>query len=186
MERLFTPCTRLHDILRSHFVGGRRQVLQELNLDVSTEELLTAERAFTYADLYATLGNEDTVAWLTTHAAVAREGGLAMNAWEQLDERCCFSFSADGKQVVALARSPEHLLEICNVVVRLLTASVVHSVRLSYYTPDLFLHAPTLAYLMEQCQSLEALRLEKIDLDEDQCRVLGCYSRPGLDIMLKY
>jgi hypothetical protein len=29
--------------------------LQELDLDVSTEELLSAERAFTYADLYAML-----------------------------------------------------------------------------------------------------------------------------------
>jgi hypothetical protein len=30
---------------------------KELNLDVSTEEFLSADRAFTYADLYAMLGN---------------------------------------------------------------------------------------------------------------------------------
>jgi hypothetical protein len=64
MERLFSPCTRLHDILESQgrlgIFEGRRQVLQELNLDVSTEELISTERAFTYAGLYAMLGNEDT------------------------------------------------------------------------------------------------------------------------------
>jgi hypothetical protein len=62
MERQFSPCTRLYDILenqgrlerfRDHHPVG----LQELNLDVSIEVLLSAERAFTYADLYAMLGN---------------------------------------------------------------------------------------------------------------------------------
>jgi hypothetical protein len=70
MERLFSPCTRLHDILESQ---GHLQPLEnanELNLDVSTEELLDAERAFTYADLYAMLGNRDVVAWLTPNAAL--------------------------------------------------------------------------------------------------------------------
>jgi hypothetical protein len=51
---------------------GDPELLQEVNLDVSTEELLSAERAFTYADLYAMLGKRDTIAWLTPHAAVAR------------------------------------------------------------------------------------------------------------------
>jgi hypothetical protein len=37
--------------------GGYPERLQELNLDVSTEELLGAEGAFTYADLCAMLGN---------------------------------------------------------------------------------------------------------------------------------
>jgi hypothetical protein len=41
--------------------------LQELNLNLSTEELLSAERAFTYADLFAMLGNKSTVAWITPH-----------------------------------------------------------------------------------------------------------------------
>jgi hypothetical protein len=169
--------------------GGRRPDFQELNLDVSIEELLSTERVFTYADLYAVLRNgdtpaDDTVAWLTPHAAVARDGGLAMYALEQLDRSCRFCFSADGKRIIAFALSPEHLLEICDVALRLLAASVVHSVRLSDYTPDFFIHAPTLAHLMEQCQSLKFLRLEEVDLDEDHSRVLGAYSRPGLEIVL--
>jgi hypothetical protein len=100
--------------------------------------------------------NTDTLAWLTPHAAVARDDGLAMHALENMDETCCFGFDADGKEdIIALARSHEHLLEICDVVVRLLAASVVHSVRLSDYTPDFCIHAPTLAHLMEQCQCLK-------------------------------
>jgi hypothetical protein len=46
--------------------------LQELNLDVSTVELLSAERTFAYADLYAMLANRNTILWLTPHTAVAR------------------------------------------------------------------------------------------------------------------
>jgi hypothetical protein len=38
------------------------ELLQELNLDVSTEDLLGAERAFSYADMYAMIGNRDTIA----------------------------------------------------------------------------------------------------------------------------
>jgi hypothetical protein len=80
MERLFSPCTRFNDLLESQ---GRLEELrrhypeplQELNRDVSTEELLSAERAFTYADLYAMLGNRNTIAWLTPHAAVVRGVG---------------------------------------------------------------------------------------------------------------
>jgi hypothetical protein len=110
MERLFSPCTRLER--RNGFLRRfrRHPELQELNLDVSTEELLSAERAFTYADLYATLGNINTVVWLTPHAAVARQVGSAVNAWEQLDESYHFSFTADGKEINAFAFSPEHLL----------------------------------------------------------------------------
>ena len=55
------------------------ELLQELNLDVSTEELLSAERAFTYADLYALLGKEldggITFAWVTLPAVVMRANG---------------------------------------------------------------------------------------------------------------
>jgi hypothetical protein len=42
-----------------------------------------------------------------------------------------------------------------------------------------------LAYLMEQCQSLKVLTLANLKMDEDQCRVLGNYSRPDLDIEFK-
>jgi hypothetical protein len=37
---------------------------------------------------------------------------------------------------------------------------------------------------MEQCQSLKALTLDNIVLDEDTIRVLGDYSKPGLEIKL--
>jgi hypothetical protein len=192
MERLFSPCTRWHDILESQ--GHLEEVieidsepLQELNLDVSTEELLSAE-SFTYADLYAMLGDEDTVAWLTPHAAVARERGEAVNVWEQLGEgeSCGFSFNADGKDIIAFARSTEHLLEICDIVLRLLAASVVHSVTLYEWSrrDGMLINAPTLAYFMEQCQSLKALSLIELEMDEDHCRVLGAYSRPDLEIDL--
>jgi hypothetical protein len=173
MERLFSPCTRLHDLIYY-------DPFPELNLNVSTEEFLSAERAFTFADLYAMLGNEDTVAWLTPHAAVIREDGLAMGALEHLDEWCRFCFTVDGKYISAYALSPEHLLEICNVVLRLLAVSEVHRVSLEGASID----APSLAYLMEQCQSLQFLLLEGLNLDEDQCRVLGAYSRPDLEIVL--
>jgi hypothetical protein len=78
-----------------------------------------------------------------------------------------------------LAGSPEHL-EICDVVLRLLAASDVHSVRLDKCGcyDDALLNAPTLAYLLEQCQSLKALTLVDLVLDEDHCIVLGGYSRP--------
>jgi hypothetical protein len=73
MERLFSPCTRYRDILELEGVRHHHEGFRELNLDVSTQEFLSAERAFTYADLYAMLGNGETVAWLTPHAAVAHE-----------------------------------------------------------------------------------------------------------------
>jgi hypothetical protein len=83
--------------------------VKELNLDVSTEELLSgAERAFAYADLYAMLGNGDTVVWLTPHLAITRrEHGRA--------ETYCriagnglgyFSFDADGNKMAVTGASP--------------------------------------------------------------------------------
>jgi hypothetical protein len=49
MSPLFSPCTRLRDLLEQD--NGRpdeeARELHEHNLDVSTEELLSAERAFT-------------------------------------------------------------------------------------------------------------------------------------------
>jgi hypothetical protein len=201
MERLFSPCTRLerrngflrrfrrHPERRNGFLRRfrRHPELQELNLDVSTEELLSAERAFTYADLYATLGNINTVVWLTPHAAVARQVGSAVNAWEQLDESYHFSFTADGKEINAFAFSPEHLLEICDVVLRLLAVSVIQSVRLFDYNAleYTFINAPTLAFLMEQCQSRNILTLVNLEIDENHCRVLGAYSRPDFEIVLE-
>jgi hypothetical protein len=46
------------------------------------------------------------------------------------------------------------------------------------------INAPTLAYLMEQCQSLNVLSFNNLEIDENQCRVLGAYSRPDLEIIL--
>jgi hypothetical protein len=193
MERLFSPCIRLQDILESQgrleeFRGDPSEILEELNLNVSTEELLSAERALAYADLHAMLGNQSTIAWLTPHAGIALEDGRARRYLEQLDESCHFRFAVDGKEdnIVVFARSSEHLLEICDVVFRLLAVSVVQSLHLTDQTPitDLFINAPTLAYLMEQCQSLKVLSLKNLEMDEDHCRVLGAYSRPGLEIEL--
>jgi hypothetical protein len=85
-----------------------------------------------------------------------------------------------------LANSPEHLLEICDVVLRLLAASVVQSLILNKWNrrDAAFINAPTLAYLMEQCQSLKSLVFENLEMDENHCLVLGSYSRPGLEIEL--
>jgi hypothetical protein len=192
MELLFSPCTRYRDIVESHggleeFGGPNPELLRELNLDVSTEELLSAERAFTYADLYAVLGNEDTdtLAWLTPHAAVVRNGEVA-RTWNELDELYSFRCNAEGMDIIAVALSSEHLLEICDFLFRLLAVSVVHSVIIEEWNcpDDALMNAPTLAYLMEQCQSLKVLTLEALSMDENHCRVLGDYSRPDLEIVL--
>jgi hypothetical protein len=164
-------------------------LFQELNLDVSTEELLNSERAFTYADLYAMLGNVSmvhTVLWLTPHAAVALENGSAIFYWQVLHDSYRFHFSADGKGLFVFARSPEHLLEIVDVVVRLLAASIVHSVIIDNWSGRdyISINATRLAYLMEQCQSLKLLTLKDLNMDEANCRVLDAYSRPDLDIVL--
>jgi hypothetical protein len=173
---------------RPDLARGAREHLQELNLDVSTDELLSAERGFTYADLYAMLGNRNKIVWLTPHAAVAREqdGGTVMYTWRELDESCRFCFSADDKEIFALARSPEHLLDICDVVLRLLAASVVHSIILDNWSGReiALINAPTLAYLMEQCQNLKVLKWYELEMDENHCRVLGANSRPDLKINL--
>jgi hypothetical protein len=191
MERLFSPCTRLHDILKSQGQLERLrrhlEAFQELNLNVSTEEFLSAETAFTYADLHATLGNGSALVWLTPHAAVVRENWRVALVWEQLDVSCHFRFTVDGQDVIAFARSSEHLLEICDIVVRLLAVSVVQSVRLfDWRSLDYTsINTPTLAYLMEQCQSLKVLTLRQLkSLDKDCIRVLGAYSRPDLEIIL--
>jgi hypothetical protein len=48
--------------------------------------------------------------------------------------------------------------------------------------PGLRITAPTL----EQCQSLKVSTLRGLSLDEDHCRALGDYSRPGLEIVLDH
>jgi hypothetical protein len=149
MERLFSPCTRLHDIIESELILVPPEELQELNLDVPTDEFLSAERAFTYADLFALLANENAVLWLTPHAGVVPAGGKqGLKYCGQLHH---FSFYVDGKVIRAYARF-EHLSEICDVVLRLLVASVVHSGILRNWNWNRreieLISAPTLAYLM--------------------------------------
>jgi hypothetical protein len=190
---MFSPCTRLFDILNyeedgeddAECVDGD-DVLQELNLDGSAAgEFLSAETAFTYADLYDTIGNGETVVWFTHLTSVVRTNSRAEQEWMQLHDSRRFCFDADGKEISALACSPEHLLEICDVVLRLLSASVVHSVTLNknkYGHDAELMNSPALAFLMEKCQSLKVLTLGEIVMDENHCRVLGDYSRTGLEI----
>jgi hypothetical protein len=191
MQRLFSPCTRYRDQLESRsslelaeILRRQPELLQELNLHVSTEDFLSAERAFTYADLYAMLRNQNTVLWLTAHTAVVRA--------DVMDIFSCFyyfTFNIDGQDISALARSPEALSEIVDVVRRLLLANARDvyklELRCDVYPGEVFFDAPSFAYLVEQCQNLKALRLERIALDEDHCRVLGALSRPGFEIVLK-
>jgi hypothetical protein len=76
-------------------------------------------------------------------------------------------------------------LEICDVILRLLAVSVVHSFLLErWICPDLVINAPTLAYLVEQCQSLKILSLKDLEMHENHIRVLGAFSRLDLKIEL--
>jgi hypothetical protein len=172
------------DALRHFDVFGRHsELLQELNLDVSTQELLSVERAFTYADLYVVLGNRNTVAWLTPNAFVVLANGRGEKCSFYLQDDYRFRFNVDGKDIQALARCSEAYSEIANVVLRLLASSVLHSVILdSWYPLDgALINAASVANLMEQCHSLKVLTLKKIYLDGDNIRVLGDYSNPGLE-----
>jgi hypothetical protein len=133
MEHLFSPCTRLNDLVEAGYLEDLEEEedfenVKEINLDVSPQELLSAERGFTYAHLYAMLENEETVAWLTPHATIVRPNGKAQTYVDILIERYCqFGFNVDDNFIiVVVARSREHLLEICDVILRLLAASVVH------------------------------------------------------------
>jgi hypothetical protein len=171
MERLFSPCTRLRDLVREHQDESCEIMMSdlvhapELNLDVSTGAFLSAERAFAYVDLYAMLGrmHRDTVAWLTPHAAVALERGMARNLWVYLQEDYSFYFRADGKTIVAMARSAEALAEICDIIWPLLLANASEFCELEFRSlgddGQAFFSAESLALLIERCQNLEVLTL---------------------------
>jgi hypothetical protein len=131
MEHLFSPSTRYRDLLESQgrrleeFNGPHPELLRELNLDVTTEELLSVERGFTYSDLYAMLGNEDTVlAWLTPHASVVRANGRGLSWSSYLDNDYRFRVNVDGNRIRALAHSSAACSEILDIVRRLLLADV--------------------------------------------------------------
>jgi hypothetical protein len=122
--------------------------------------------------------------WLTPDVAIAGADG---HYWGQLFE-CCFCFTVDGngKEIFAFARSSQTLSGIVDIVLRLLAVSVVHSVNLNIWSCDFApINAPTLAYLMEHCQSLKAITSQDLALDEDYYRVPGAYSRPDLEIELE-
>jgi hypothetical protein len=183
MERLFSPCTGLHgDLLIQYEADGpvnedlRDYIVEpvnELNLDVSTEELLSPEMVFTYTDLYAMVVDGNTVAWLNPHAAFVGKSGRAesyYNRFGSTNEDWCgkLEFDADGQEIDVVGASPEHVSEICDIVLRLLAASDVHSVALQRWgysnTDTDLISAPSLAYLMEQCQNLKALSFTDLDL----------------------
>jgi hypothetical protein len=174
MEHLFSPCNRLRDLIES------QGLLEEFMHDIELLQDLNL-------DLHALLGNGNTLAWLTQNAAVARAGVRMLDCWGQLNNSCRFRISNDnGNHIYAWARSREHLLEICDIVLRLLAASVVHSVHqnIDDFREYTMINAPTLAYLMEQCRSLKSLSLHDLEMDENHCCVLGALSRPGLEIEL--
>jgi hypothetical protein len=109
-----------------------------------------------------------------------------VHAWNQLDELLWgFPFTADGKGITAMALSPEHLLEMCDFILRLLAVSVIHSIFIDVWssTDGAVINATTLAYLMVQCQSLKVLTLHVLEMDESHCRVLEDFSRPGLELV---
>jgi hypothetical protein len=137
--------------------------------------------------LYAALGNDETLAWLAPHAFVARAGFRLAQYWVDTHRICNFRCTADGKGTIVFAFFPEHLVELCDVLFRLLAASVVHSLVLDEVSPShsVPINAPTLSYLIEQYSSLKNLTLRNLKMDEDHCRVLGSHSWPDLEIELK-
>jgi hypothetical protein len=108
MERLFSPCTRYRDLRESQGVVPPPEWLRELDLNVSTDDFLSAERGFTYADLYTMLRNGDPMTWLTPHAAFVFAHGSGMFYWRYSFSKC-LGFTIDGKTVIAWASSHEAL-----------------------------------------------------------------------------
>jgi hypothetical protein len=54
------------------------------------------------------VANKNAVVWLTPHPAVVCADASWIYIWDQLGDACQFYCHADGKGIVALARSPEH------------------------------------------------------------------------------
>jgi hypothetical protein len=192
MERLFSPCTRLYDSLERQFDREmfRYNHIRERNLNVSTEVLLSAKRAFTYWDLHAMLCKRNIIAWLTPHVAVVGECEGAYVGTLPLDHSYSFQVGVNGKEIRAFTLSSAAFSETFDVVHRLLMADVREVYELDFisfhhHRDETFFSALSLAYLMEQCQSLKALKLENTTSHEDHFRVLGNFSEPGLEVELK-
>jgi hypothetical protein len=104
--------------------------------------------------LYAILGNGETVAWLTPHAAVALEEGENDISLGGSWMSHAASISIPTKQWSPWLTLPS----ICgdfDIVLRLMAASVVYSVILNRLSRmnDILISALTLAYMMEHCRS---------------------------------
>jgi hypothetical protein len=134
--------------------------------------------------LYAILGNEDTVVFLTPQAFVVRADGTAYCLRSNYYR---FQLDVDGQQITAMARSSEAFSEIVDVVLPpLLMANVseIHELELrnvrrhgvASYDVPIFVH------LVVQFKSLKFLTLERMTLDEDDCRVLGNISGKNLEL----
>jgi hypothetical protein len=107
---------------------------------------------------------------LTPHAAIMRANGRGLCHWRELrvsDRVLPLYFDADGQEMCAIALSTAALSEIVDDVLQLLAASVVHSIILKPWIPlaGTSINAASLAYLMEQCQSLKAVTLQKLNMD---------------------
>jgi hypothetical protein len=125
--------------------------------------------------------------WLTPNAYLVRPDGRAETFSNfVVEDAIHFRLNVDSKVVVAVALGSEELSEIFNVVLRLLVVSVARSISFRGWSDtDVVISAPSLAHLMEQCQSLKILSFSLVGpLNSDHCRVLGAYSRPDLQVIL--
>jgi hypothetical protein len=126
MEHLFSPCNRLRDLVesRAHLEDYSDlddiDSLQELDLDVSTEEFRSVKDA-TYADLYAMLEKHRYGLVVDTYALI-REVGLRHSVG--LEDDYIFRCGTDGETIWLVLRGRLDL-RCC---FRLLAASAVHSV----------------------------------------------------------
>ncbi len=142
---MFSPCNRLRDIIDqsgdiSEEMKEDLHFIEEFHLHVSTEEFRSAvlETAFTYADLHTMLDG-DCLVWFTPSlsAAVFRKHAIA-NIYSVFmgdgfnDSNYSFLCNLDGQEITAAASSSNELLEMCDILLRLVAASSdVHSVKLS-------------------------------------------------------
>jgi hypothetical protein len=101
----------------TEYNGHLLETTRELSMDVSTEELLSGERAFKYADLYALLGKElyggVTLAWVTQPAVIMLANGRRLlSSFDMLSE-CTFSLIVMSKCCKQVARMGGRLTLRC-------------------------------------------------------------------------
>jgi hypothetical protein len=195
MEHLFSPCTRLHDLIENQGnmdeeMRDDLQYIEERQLNVSTQKFRSADNRFTYADLHTMFGDsaETIMLWFTPSAAVFRDSAIVNMFSAFVGNEYSCRCRVDCSDITVVGTSRQALLETCDTVLRLVAASVVQSVTLSNNGhDDVSIHSTSLEYLMEECQSLQYVTFWYLNsLAEDQIRVLGDCSRPDLDIELKH